>query len=262
LTGVGAVPELFSLAGRTALVTGASTAIGREIAVMLAGAGADVVVSARSAPALERAAGEIRALGRKSTVLPMDLADIAAVEAAPHEVEAEFGALDIVVNAAGATYAGIGEPSVEATEQLWDRHFDVNLKASFFLARSAARLMLAAGSGKIVNIASTFSFVGVPAMAAYCASKGGVVQLTRALATEWAPHGINVNGVAPGAVLTEISEPNLGTEQGLRTAVARIPAGRLVTAQDVAAAVLYLSAPASNMVHGHTLVVDGGTIVG
>jgi 2-deoxy-D-gluconate 3-dehydrogenase len=252
---------LFSLAGRTALVTGASTAIGRDIAVMLADAGADVVVSARSEPALERAVAEIRALGRKSSALTMDLTDVDALERAPRTVVDEFGSLDIVVNAAGATYAGIGEPSVDATEELWDRHFDVNLKASFFLARSAARLMLERGYGKIVNVASTFSFVGVPGMAAYCASKGGVVQLTRALAAEWAPRGINVNGVAPGAVLTEISAPNLGTEEGLRGAVAHIPAGRLVTTQDVAAAALFLSAPASDMVHGHTLVVDGGTTI-
>lgn len=253
---------LFGLLGRTALVTGASTAIGREIAVLLARAGADVAVAGRHPATLEAAADGVRAAGRSTSVLALDLTDRAAVAAAPAAVAAELGPVDVLVNAAGATYAGIGGPSVDLDEDLWDRHVAVNLTGAFLLARATAPAMLAAGSGKIVNVASTFSFIGVPELAAYCATKGGLVQLTRALALEWAPRGVNVNAVAPGAVLTEVSAANLATAAGERAALARIPAGRLITPADVAAAVLYLTAPASDVVHGHTLVVDGGTIAG
>ncbi len=241
---------MFSLKGRRALVTGASRGIGAELALGLARAGADVVLTARSLDALAATAASIAATGREVQCIACDQRDIAQVRAALGGLE-----IDILVNNAGIEDVC---PSADVSEDLWDRIVDTNLKGAFFVAQTVAQGMLARGQGTIVNLASLTSFVGVPTATPYGASKSGVLGMTRALSAEWAPRGVRVNAIAPGyfrTAMTEVFYQNADWAAGM---AAKIPLGRFGALEDLVGAVVYLASPASAYVTGQCLGIDGG----
>jgi 2-dehydro-3-deoxy-D-gluconate 5-dehydrogenase len=244
----------FRLDGSAALVTGAATGIGAAIAVALAEAGADVACHGNNRAA-DATAERVRALGRRALALRGDLArpetPAALVEAA---VEG-FGRIDLLVNNAGLIKRA---PAVEAPLDEWEIVLQVNLTSVFRLCQEAGKRMLAQGRGKIVNIASLLSFQGGITVPAYAASKGGVAQLTKALANEWAARGVNVNAIAPGYVRTENTAALQKDPTRSRQILERIPAGRWAEPDDLAGAAVFLCSPASDYVHGHVLAVDGG----
>jgi len=247
------VSRLFSLEGRVALVTGGSGGLGAAYAVALAEAGADVAVHDRNP--VDETCERVRALGRRAVPLCADVTEPEAPDRLVRETVSAFGALDIVVNNAGTIRRA---PAVETTEEDWLAVLDVNLSSVFRMCRAAGRHMLAHGRGKIVNVASLLAFQGGILVPAYAASKGGVTQLTKALANEWAGKGVNVNAIAPGYVRTDNTAPLQADPVRSRAIVDRIPAGRWAEPSDIAGAVVFLSSPASDYVHGHVLVVDGG----
>jgi 2-dehydro-3-deoxy-D-gluconate 5-dehydrogenase len=240
----------FELTGRRALVTGGSGGIGGGIARALVEAGATVAVQGRS----DRVDDVARALG--GIAVRADLADRSDLERGFAEAVEALGGIDVLVNA-----HGIGRPSEAVEHELgdWDDVIEVNLTATFALCRLAGRIMLGHGRGKIVNIASLLSFQGGIRVPSYAASKGGVATLTMALANEWAPHGVNVNAIAPGYVKTELNA-RIWRDDPVRTAAidARIPAGRWGTPADLGGAAVFLASAASDYVHGVVLPVDGG----
>lgn len=247
----------FSLGGKRALVTGGSRGLGEVIAVGLAEAGADVAVAGRSGPDLERVARRIQELGQKAVVVRADVTRVQDVQRMVAEAEEQLGPLHILVNNAGVNLPG---PALEVTEDEWDLVLDTNLKGLFFTAQAVARRMVERRYGRIVNMASQMGFVGFYFRAAYCASKAGVVNLTRVLAVEWAPYGVTVNAVAPTFVETAMTRSMLEDPWFREEVLRRIPMGRLADPQDVVGAVLYLASDAAAMVTGHTLLVDGGWV--
>lgn len=244
--------------GQIAVITGSGSGIGQAAAWALAKAGADVVITELPMH-LERAeatAAEIAGdTGRRALVQPLDVTDLDSISAmVAHTVE-RFGRLDILVNSAGVNRA---RPSLEVTEDDWDFVLDINLKGLFFCCQAAAREMIKAGRGKIVNLASINGVVGYFKRAAYCSSKAGVVNLTRVLAIEWAPHHINVNAIGPTYIETPLTVPTLSDPATRADIVARTPLGRVGTVEEVAGAVVFLTSPAADLITGHTLLVDGG----
>lgn len=247
--------DLFSLAGRRAVVTGASRGLGRAIAVALADAGADVVcVSSRAGGAAETAAA-VRALGREAWELAADVADRDALLGMADEAERLAGEVDVLVNNAGTIRR---HPAVDHPAADWDLVLRTNLDAVFLLSQRLGRGMVARGRGKIVNVASLLSFQGGITVPGYAASKHAVAGLTKALANEWARHGVQVNAVAPGYMRTDNTQALREDATRSEQILARIPAGRWGEPEDLAGAVLFLAAPASDYVNGHVLVVDGG----
>jgi NAD(P)-dependent dehydrogenase (short-subunit alcohol dehydrogenase family) len=245
----------FELHGQTALVTGASRGIGRDLALALAHAGANVALTARSVDDLQPV---LEALGSEPGAahpIALDVRDLGAIERAVGETVERLGGLEILVNNAGV---GTNHDAIDVTEQEWDEIVDVNLKGLFFCCRAAALAMRGRGYGRIVNMSSQAGSVGIRRHAAYSASKGGVDNLTRVLALEWAPWGITVNAVAPTFVRTPGTAERLDRPEFLTDVVSRIPLGRVGTTTEVAAAVLFLASPASSLVTGSVLAVDGG----
>ncbi|MFC4102112.1 SDR family NAD(P)-dependent oxidoreductase [Paenibacillus xanthanilyticus] len=245
----------FDLTGKVALITGASKGIGFGLAKALAHAGAKVAVAARNREQLDHLVSEIRTHGGDAAAFTLDVRNVKEIDAVFNEVNLHFGRLDIVVNNAGL---GDNHPAVEVTEEDWDTMMDVNLKGVFFCCQSAGKLMLAQGYGKIINMSSQASVVGIVDHAVYCASKGGVNQLTKVLALEWSAKGVNVNAVGPTFTYTPGNAERLDDPTYLEGVLARIPNRRLADIRDVAGAVIYLASPASDMVTGVTLMVDGG----
>jgi len=247
--------DAFRLDGKNALVTGSHRGIGAAIAVALAGAGANVGCHGRS-PEPAMVCDEIRAAGRKTFYYAADLADPKASSQLIDKTLSEFGSMDILVNNAGVIRRA---PAVEYPEEFWDELIAVNLTSVFRLSQLAARNMLdRAKGGKIVNIASVLSFQGGILVPASAAAKGGVAQLTKALANEWASKGINVNAIAPGYMATDNTEALRNDPVRSRQILDRIPAGRWGEPGDIGGAVIFLCSSASDYVHGHVLAVDGG----
>ncbi|MEO7744020.1 MAG: glucose 1-dehydrogenase [Usitatibacter sp.] len=254
-----AAPALFDLEGRVALVTGASSGIGREIALALAEAGAAVVLAARRGPQLRSAREAIEAEGGRAVTLEADLADRAQVKRAAGESVTPFGAPDILVNAAGIN---IRKPLLEVTESDWDAVLGINLDAPFLLAQALAPAMIARGWGRIINIASLQSQRAFPMGAPYGASKGAVAQLTRAQAEAWSRHGVNANAIAPGFFATELTAPVVQDEARWQKMAASTFIGRNGELADLRGAAVFLASRASDYVTGQVLFVDGGFSAG
>ena len=244
----------FRLDGQVALVTGASKGIGWDLAKALADAGASVAVAARDQPSLERLADEIRADGGEALAMELDVRDVEQISTAFELAREHFGSLDVLVNNAGL---GANHPAEDITESDWDEMMDVNLRGLFFACQAAGRIMLAQGSGRIINMSSQAGVVGIREHAVYSASKGGVNLLTKVLALEWSSRGVTVNAVAPTFIYTPGTAERLDQPEYLAGVLDRLPIGRVGTTTDVAGAVLYLASPAGGMVSGHVLVVDG-----
>jgi 2-deoxy-D-gluconate 3-dehydrogenase len=247
--------RLFSLDGRRALVTGASRGLGQAMAVALARAGADVVCASTQRSGTEETAALIRAAGREAWQVEADHSDRASVAAMADEAERLAGRIDILVNNAGTIRR---HPAAEYPAEAWDAVLRTNLDSVFFLCQRFGRGMVERGAGKIVNVASLLSFQGGITVPAYTASKHAVAGLTKALANEWARHGVQVNAIAPGYFGTDNTQALRDDAARAEQILARIPAGRWGAAEDLAGAVVFLASAASDYVNGHVLVVDGG----
>jgi NAD(P)-dependent dehydrogenase (short-subunit alcohol dehydrogenase family) len=246
--------HMFALTGKRALVTGASRGIGKAIAEALAQAGADVAVAGRDGATLAAAARDLAATGRRIHAVTMDVARPGDCQRAVAETVAAFGGLDILVNNAGVEQVA---PSLEVTEELWDRIVDTNLKGAFFMAQAAARAM---ASGVILNICSLTSERGIATAVPYGASKTGLLGMTRALAAEWAPRGIRVNGLEPGYFRTALTEAFYANEAWQQAMLAKIPMKRFGQLDDLTGAAVFLCSDAARYITGTVLPVDGGTL--
>lgn len=248
----------FRVDDQIAIVTGSGSGIGQGAARALADQGADIVVT--DLPRLlERAEATARSItaatGRRALALPLDVSRRDSIEAMVNRVVREFGRIDILVNSAGVNRT---KPALEITEEDWDFVLGVNLKGLFFCCQAVAPTMIAQGRGKIVNLASINGVVGFYSRAPYCASKGGVVNLTRELAIEWAPRGVNVNAVGPTYVETPLTIPTLSDPKLRAEILHRTPLGRVGQVRDIVGAIVFLASPAADLITGHTLLVDGG----
>ena len=244
--------------GLVAFVTGAGQGLGQAIAVGLAHAGADVVVT--ELPGKENNAQEtarqIQAQGRRAFCVELDVTQLASIHAAVARALEHFGRIDILVNNAGTN---IQQWAIDVTEDAWDRVMDTNLKGNFFVSQTIAkRAMIPQARGKIISLASQMGVVGYYYRAAYCASKAGVVNLTRVLAVEWAQYNINVNAIGPTFIETPLTRPMLEDPAFRADTLGRIPLQRFGKPEDVVGAVVYLASPAADLVTGHTLLIDGG----
>jgi gluconate 5-dehydrogenase len=253
------VAELFDLSGRVALVTGASSGLGRSIALALASAGAAVVLVARRAAELGGVRAEIAAEGGRAESLPCDLADRGALRKCAAEAGRPFGSPDILVSAAGMNPR---KPLLEVTEDDWDATLRINLDAPFFLAQALAPRMIERGWGRIINIASLQSVRAFANGAPYGATKGGLVQLTRAQAEAWSRHGVNANAIAPGFFATPLTAPLASDPARWADLANRTFARRNGEPRDLWGTVLFLASRASDYVTGQTIFVDGGYTAG
>jgi len=245
----------FRLDGKVALVTGATAGMGRAFAIALAEAGADVVVHDRAVPPTDTAAA-VAAIGRRSATVTGDLSDPKAPPQIVADAEAALGPIDILMNNAGTIRRA---PAAEHSDDDWDLVIGINLSSAFRMAREVGRRLIARKArGKIVSTCSLLSFQGGILVPGYAAAKGGLAQVTKALANEWAPLGINVNGIAPGYISTDNTAPLRADETRNRQILERIPAARWGDPVDVAGAAVFLASPASDYINGHILVVDGG----
>lgn len=249
------IGSLFDLAGRIAVVTGASSGIGWAIAQALAGAGADLVLIARRRDRLEANAQALRDAGSRAATLVGDVAVRSSLDRIAAEAEAFFGAPQILVNAAGINPR---QPADAMTEAAWDRTLELNLSAPFFLAQRLVPGMREKGWGRIINIASLQSARAFPNGIAYGASKGGIVQLTRAMAEAWSRHGITCNAIAPGFFPTELTAPLFDDPATTDRLAAQTMIGRNGRMEDLHGIAVFLAAPASNYITGQTIFVDGG----
>ena len=247
--------DAFRLDGQVALVTGASAGMGAAMAIALAEAGADVAVHGNSRSPAGTVA-RVEAAGRRAVSVTGDLGDRAVSGRLVGEVVSRLGRLDILVNNAGLIKRA---PAVDYSDDDWDRVLEVDLTSAFRLARAAGAQMIGAGrGGRIINVTSLLAFQGGVTVPAYAAAKGGLAQLTKALANEWASKGINVNAIAPGYIETDVTAPLRADAVRNRQILERIPAGRWGHPADMAGVVVFLASSASAYVHGHVLAVDGG----
>ncbi|GAA2710224.1 MULTISPECIES: glucose 1-dehydrogenase [Streptomyces] len=247
--------HLFDLTGKVALVTGATRGLGRAVAAGLARAGAHVVVAGRSREAAEKTAAELEADGAHASAVELD---VTRPEQARHvlaETSEQHHGLDILVNNAGVIER---HPAEDYPADAWHRVIDTNVHGAFFLAQETGRLMLAQGHGRIVNIASVLAYSGGRNVVAYAASKGALAQITRALATEWAHRGVHVNAIAAGYFSTDLTQDLRDDPARSRALLSRVPAGRFGRPEELVGAVVFLSSPAADYVHGALLEVDGG----
>jgi 2-deoxy-D-gluconate 3-dehydrogenase len=247
------ISNAFSLAERCAMITGANTGIGQVVAIALAAAGADIIAVGRSDPAETQSA--VLSMGRRFSAIHADLSQPQDMSAVAEAALAEFGKIDILVNNAGIVRRN---DAVDFGAADWDAVMDVNLKSVFFLTQAVGRRMIEVRRGKVINIASMLSFQGGIRVASYTASKSALAGLTRLLANEWAAKGVNVNAIAPGYIATSNTQALQADETRNREILARIPAGRWGQPADIGGAAVFLSASASDYVHGAIIPVDGG----
>ena len=250
--------DMFSLDGQRALVTGSTQGIGFGLAHGLAKAGATVVLNGRGAEKVAAAAEKLRAEGFQVEEAPFDVTDGAAATEAVDRIEAEAGPVDILLNNAGINRRAALHEMDEAD---WRAVIDTNLNSVFLVSKAVARHMIPRGRGKIVNTCSVMSELGRPTVGAYAAAKGALRMLTRSMCADWAPHGIQANGIGPGYFKTELTSALAGDAAFTDWLVKRTPAGRWGEIDDLVGAAIYLSSPASDFVNGHLLAVDGGLTV-
>jgi NAD(P)-dependent dehydrogenase (short-subunit alcohol dehydrogenase family) len=247
--------EIFQLRNRVAIVTGASRGLGKSMAMALAEVGADIVLVGRDRERLEGASKEIADFGVKTLPVVADVTRTEEAEAVVSRTLEKFGKIDILVNNVG-TY--IGKPIVESTIEDWYNLINTNLTSTYVCSRAAGRYMIERQKGKVINMAAALGALGANNASAYCASKGGVIQLTRALAVEWAKYNINVNAIAPGTMETEITKTMLEDPTVRKAVTGKIPLKRIGQPSDLAGTVIFLASQASDYVTGQTIFVDGG----
>ena len=249
----------FDLTGRVAVVTGASRGLGEQFARALAGAGADLILTSRNANSLDKICSEIESLGRQVTPLSLDVREQESIESFGPQALAAFGKVDILVNNAGCN---VRKAAVDVSWDDWNKVVDTNLRGMFFVSQQIARGMIEREYGRIINVGSVTCVFGYAGMAPYCASRGGVKQLTMSLADDWGQHGITVNCLAPGWFRTEQSEVLYQNQEWVDYLVERIPLGRHGFPGDLAGSVVFLASDASAYITGQTLLVDGGISTG
>lgn len=250
---------LFDLSGKVAIVTGASRGLGQYFGRALARAGADLVITSRDAAALAGFRSEIEQLGRRAVSLPLDVRDHSSIQQMAEAAQDAYGRIDILVNNAGCN---VRKPALEVTWDDWNLVLDTNLRGTFFVAQAVARKMIPRRYGRIINIGSVTSVFGYAGLGPYCASRGGVKQLTMSLADDWGPHGITVNCLAPGWFKTAQNAALYENTEWLEYLVDRIPLKRPGQPGDLEGAIVFLASGASEYITGQTLLVDGGISTG
>jgi NAD(P)-dependent dehydrogenase (short-subunit alcohol dehydrogenase family) len=246
----------FSLTGQTALVTGAGRGLGRAIAIALAAAGADVALGLRDANTARELVAEIEALGRHAFPVQMDVTKLDQINRATEKTVERFGKLDILVNNAGGGFTNL---AIDVPEEEFDATLNINLKATFFAAQAAAKIMMRQGRGRIINMSSQAGYAALPTESVYCASKAAVSHLTKCLAVEWGRFNINVNAVAPTFITTPGTDEALSDPAFRADVIERIAAlHRVGEPVEVSGAVVFLASPAASLITGHTILIDGG----
>ncbi|WML53395.1 SDR family NAD(P)-dependent oxidoreductase [Neobacillus sp. PS3-12] len=243
------------LRGQKVIVTGGSKGIGKDIALSFAKLGAKVIITGRDESALSTTADQLKELQSECSYIVCDMQDVKNIYEMVDEAYIRNNGIDVLVNNAGIN---IPKPAMEVTEDDWDRVLDTNLKGVFFGSQRVGKYMIPQKKGKIINIVSQMAFVGYVKRAAYCSSKGGAVQLTKALAIEWAPYNIKVNAVAPTFIETDLTKKMFEDQSFYQDVVSRIPLGKLARPSDITGSVLFLASEMSDFITGETIKVDGG----
>ena len=248
---------MFSLKGKSALVTGASRGIGRSVAVCLAQAGAQVALVGRDGAALDQAYAEVKAAGGDGLVLKADVADAASVQQAVDAARGRFGKLDVLVCNAGAQRL---KPFLEMTQADWRELMATNLEGAIVAMQAVGRGMIEQKSGVVLVMASIYSFVGAPGNSIYCMTKGGLLQLSRALAIEWARYNVRVNAICPGWIETDLTRPYMQDQRAVDAGLRQIPVRRFGKPEDIGPLAVYLASDEASFVTGQAFVIDGGQI--
>ncbi|RIN83603.1 SDR family NAD(P)-dependent oxidoreductase [Mammaliicoccus sciuri] len=250
--------QIFSVKGRTAVITGASKGIGKEIAKLLYANGANIALIARNEQQLKALQAELSDFDSRTRIYPFDLTQHDKLEDLAESIYEDFGQIDILVNNAGIN---IQKPIEEVTLDDWDKQMDINLKSVYFLTKYIGVYMKKSNKGKIINISSQMGYVGYYERSVYSSTKGGIAQFTKALSIEWSKYNINVNTIAPTFIKTNLTEDWFEDPAFKERILNRIPLGRLANKEDLFGSILLLSSDASNMMTGSTVFVDGGWTV-